>query len=128
MPSGDFGIVGVGTLTREFECTEAEFALLVADEYAGFGIGRELLRRLVETGRVESIPRIVGYILNENGPMLAVCRRLGFSIKTQAHDPMVIALDRSALGSRCSAAMVTLSRSTFSPPACPAHDPSWRCP
>ena len=101
MPSGDFGIVGVGTLTREFECTEAEFALLVADEYAGFGIGRELLRRLVATGRVESIPRIVGYILNENGSMLAVCRRLGFSIKRQVNDAMVIASNRPTLGSKC---------------------------
>ena len=107
MSSGDSGIVGVGTLTREFERAEAEFALLVADEYAGFGIGRELLRRLVEIGRVESIPRIVGYILNENGPMLAVCRRLGFSIKTQAHDPMVIA-SIDPLSAAGSAAMVTL--------------------
>jgi acetyltransferase len=91
MPSGDCGIVGVGTLAREYERAEAEFALLVADEYAGFGIGRELLCRLVEIGRVESISRIVGYILNENGPMLAVCRRLGFSIKRQVNDAMVIA-------------------------------------
>jgi len=91
MPSGDIGIVGVGTLTREYERAEAEFALLVADEFGGLGIGSELLRRLVEIGRVESIPRIVGYILDENGPMLAACRRLGFSIKQQANDPTVIA-------------------------------------
>ena len=91
MPSGDLSIVGVGTLAREYERAEAEFALLVADEYAGFGIGREWLCRLVEIGRVENIPRIVGYILNENGSMLAVCRRLGFSIKRQVNDAMVIA-------------------------------------
>jgi acetyltransferase len=91
MPSGDPGIVALGTLMREHERAEAEFALLVADAYAGFGIGGELLRRLVEIGRIEGIPRIVGYILEENEAMLAACRRLCFSIKPQVHDPMVIA-------------------------------------
>jgi acetyltransferase len=91
MPSGDLGIVGVGSLTRELQHAEAEFAILVADAYAGLGIGSELLRRLVEIGRIEGIPRIVGYILAENELMLAACRRLGFSIAPQADDPMVIA-------------------------------------
>jgi acetyltransferase len=91
LPSGDLGIVGLGTLSREHERAEAEFALLVADAYAGLGIGGELLRRLVEIGRLESIPRIVGYILQENGPMLAACRRLGFALELQAHDRMVLA-------------------------------------
>jgi acetyltransferase len=91
MPSGVLGIVGVGTLTREHERAEAEFALLVADDYAGLGIGRELLRRLVEIARIESIPRVVGYILSENDPMLTACWNLGFSIAEQADDPMLIA-------------------------------------
>jgi acetyltransferase len=99
MPSGELGIVGLGTLMREHERAEAEFAILVADAYAGLGIGGELLRRLVDIGRLEGIPKIVGYILHENHPMLAACRRLGFAIEPQLHDPMLRAtIDPSLQG------------------------------
>jgi hypothetical protein len=50
-----------------------------------------LLRRLVEIARIESIPRVVGYILSENDPMLTACWNLGFSVAEQAGDPMLIA-------------------------------------
>lgn len=93
MPSGELGIIGVGTLTREHERAEAEFALLVADAYAGHGIGTELARRLVEIGRVEGIPQIVGYMLSENAPMRAMCRRLGFSIAHQTHTMLLVTVN-----------------------------------
>ncbi|MGP6191847.1 MAG: bifunctional acetate--CoA ligase family protein/GNAT family N-acetyltransferase [Vulcanimicrobiaceae bacterium] len=77
-PSGEPDLVGVGQLVIEHERNEAEFALLISDSFQGKGLGSELLRRLVEIGRKERIDRIVGHILADNQPMLAVCRRLGF--------------------------------------------------
>ena len=82
-------IVGVGRLVMERNRNEAEFALLISDEFQRQGLGTELLRRLVEIGRKEHVDRIVGYILNTNTAMLHACRHLGFHQRNEFGDPMV---------------------------------------
>jgi acetyltransferase len=82
-------IVGVGQLVMERNRNEAEFALLVSDEFQRRHLGTEILRRLVEIGRKEHVARIVGYILNTNTPMLSACRHLGFHTEHELGDPMV---------------------------------------
>jgi acetyltransferase len=76
--SGESQIVGVGRLSKSHTANEAEFALLVADEFQGKGLGTELLRRLVRIGSDEKLDRIVGDILLANAQMLAVSKRVGF--------------------------------------------------
>lgn len=39
-----------------------------------------VLRRLLQIARDEQIARVVGYVLPENGPMLRLCRRVGFRL------------------------------------------------
>jgi acetyltransferase len=87
--AGDEEIVGLGRLVMERTRNEAEFALLVSDEFQRHGLGTELLRRLVEIGRKEHVARIVGYILNTNTAMLHACRHLGFHHESEFGDPMV---------------------------------------
>jgi acetyltransferase len=82
-------IVGVGQLVMERNCNEAEFAVLITDEFQRRGMGTELLRQLVAIGRREHVDRIVGYILTNNSPMLNACRDLGFHIERVQGDPMV---------------------------------------
>ena len=82
-------IVGVGQLVMERNCNEAEFAMLITDDFQRRGMGTELLRQLVAIGRREHVDRIVGYILTNNTPMLSACRDLGFHIVREAGDPMV---------------------------------------
>jgi acetyltransferase len=67
---GEPEIVGVGRLLMERNRNEAEFAVLISDEFQGRGMGTELLRQLVEIGRREHVARIVGYILSTNSAML----------------------------------------------------------
>jgi acetyltransferase len=55
----------------------AEFAITVVDEFQGQGIGTELLNRLIESARSNSIETLRGYILPSNEAMLALCRRVG---------------------------------------------------
>jgi acetyltransferase len=81
-------IVGVGRLIKSRDEGAAEFALAVSDGYQRRGIGTELLRRLVDIGRVEGVRRIIGYILSENGAMLKICKRLGFKTRCAAGDTM----------------------------------------
>jgi acetyltransferase len=77
---GDDRIIGVGRLTQQPGRNEAEFAMLVIDEYQGEGIGTELLRRLVEVGTTEGLDRITADILQQNHAMQRVCEKLGFEV------------------------------------------------
>jgi acetyltransferase len=56
----------------------------VSDEYHGQGLGAELLRRLIEIGRIEKLSRISGQVLAENHAMQHLCTKVGFKV---VHDP-----------------------------------------
>ena len=56
--SGEREMVAVGRLIKAHGVNEAEFALLVADDWQRRGIGSELLRRLVSVARDEGLNRI----------------------------------------------------------------------
>jgi acetyltransferase len=75
--NGDRGI-GLARYVRLAD-TEgaAEFAVTVVDEFQGQGIGSELLRKLMESARSNSIETLIGYILSSNKGMLALSRRFG---------------------------------------------------
>jgi len=71
-------IIAVGRLSKSHGRNEAEFAILVSDQYQLHGLGTELLTRLIEIGRHEKLSRIVGSILRDNRGMQRVCEKLGF--------------------------------------------------
>jgi acetyltransferase len=73
-------VVGVGRLTKELGTNEAEFAMVVVDEFQREGIGTELLRRLVQVGKDEGLDRITADILVQNRAMQHVSEKLGFEI------------------------------------------------
>jgi acetyltransferase len=73
-------ILGVGRLSKQPEVNEGEFAVLVSDEYHGQGLGTELLRRLIEIGRIEKLSRISGQVLAENHAMQHLCTKVGFKV------------------------------------------------
>jgi acetyltransferase len=83
---GEDEIIGVGRLTRQPGRNEAEFAMLVIDEFQEEGIGTELLRRLVEVGEDEGLDRITADILQQNRAMQRVCEKLDFDI-VHSDDP-----------------------------------------
>jgi acetyltransferase len=89
---GGPAIVGVGRLSKSRIANEAEFAVLVTDEYQRRGIGTELLRRLVEIGRDEKLRRITGEILQDNYGMVRSSRKVGFQIRPQPGEGTVEAI------------------------------------
>ena len=74
-------ITAVGRLSKLRDGTSAEFATLVSDRWQGRGIGTELLTRLIDVARREGLERIVAEILDTNGSMIRLSRKLGFTIK-----------------------------------------------
>ncbi|MEZ4512436.1 MAG: bifunctional acetate--CoA ligase family protein/GNAT family N-acetyltransferase [Chloroflexota bacterium] len=81
--TGAVEIVGAGRLARGAVLEEAEFALLVRDDFHGHGLGTEMLARLLEFGRQEGIKRVIAYMLQTNTGMINVSKRLGFTFKTE---------------------------------------------
>jgi acetyltransferase len=84
--NGDDEIIGVGRLTRQPGRNEAEFAMIVIDEFQEEGIGTELLRRLVQVGEDEGLDRITADILEQNRAMQRVCEKLDFDL-VHSSDP-----------------------------------------
>lgn len=76
---GSREILAVGRLTREPESAEGEVAVLVTDRYQHQGLGKELLRRLIEIARLENYARVIAHILPENLGMRALARAYGFA-------------------------------------------------
>lgn len=70
-------LIGVGVYDRT-GADEAEFALLVADDWQGAGVGTLLLEHLVAEARANGIRRFSGDVLATNTPMIEVVRDLGF--------------------------------------------------
>jgi acetyltransferase len=77
-------ILGVGRLSKQRVRNEAEFSVLVSDEWQRQGLGCELLRRLIEIGRHEKLAVISGVVLGENHAMQHICRKVGFKV---VHEP-----------------------------------------
>jgi acetyltransferase len=76
-------IVAAGRLSRMPNPEEAEFAILVRDDFQGQGLGTQMLQRLLQFGRDEGLTRVVAYMLNENKGMMYICKKLGFKIERE---------------------------------------------
>jgi acetyltransferase len=90
-------MLGVSRYYLDRETGEAEFALVVGDTHQGKGLGRHLLQRLIEIARQRGVRRLVGLVLRENGPMLALTSSLGFGPPATVDDGVVrVGLDLTA--------------------------------
>jgi GNAT superfamily N-acetyltransferase len=68
----------------------AEFALTVADDWQGLGLGRQLLVRLARHAQSQGLQQLHGSVLWDNRPMTGLVERLGGSLHTQHDDPGVL--------------------------------------
>jgi len=84
-------VLGVGRLSKQHDRGEAEFAVLISDEWQRQGLGCELLRRVIEIGRHEKLTSISGVILGENHAMQHVCRKVGFKVVHNGEDNSFLA-------------------------------------
>jgi acetyltransferase len=82
-------IVAIGRLSRLRGRDEAEMAVLVDDRFQHQGLGSELYRRLIEIARDEKLTKVTSTILTENLEMQAICRKLGFQMKSDLEEGTV---------------------------------------
>jgi acetyltransferase len=73
-------IIGVGRLIKVHGVNDAEFAIVLSDQWQGHGLGTHLLKLLLEIGRQEGVEHIIGQILPDNYAMQGICKKLGFAM------------------------------------------------
>ncbi len=90
-PNGEFvvteRIVGVSRYVTNVDATSCEFALVVADDFGGKGLGSRLMLSIMEVAREKGLTEIEGLVLVNNPGMLRLMRSLGYNIKPYSDDP-----------------------------------------
>ena len=80
--TGEREILGVSRLSSPGGTrSEAEFSVLISDDYQRQGLGTILMEHLLEVGREEGLRRITADILVGNRPMQRLSKKLGFDTK-----------------------------------------------
>jgi acetyltransferase len=87
--TGERRIMAAGRLSKLHGKDEAMFTMLVNDLYQGRGVGRELLRQLLDVARAEKLKRVVARISPDNTGMQRLCESLGFRLHRDPDSPMV---------------------------------------
>jgi len=80
-------IVGVSRYITNPDQSTCEFALVVADDFAGKGLGSRLMESIMDVAREKGLSEIDGLVLASNSGMLKLMRSLGFAVKRYAEDP-----------------------------------------
>jgi acetyltransferase len=89
LEDGAPAILGAGRLSKIHGLAEARFSLLISDQWQGLGLGKELLRRIIEVARLEKIRRLEVVVVPDNTAMLKVCESFGFTLSPAGNGEMV---------------------------------------
>ncbi len=73
-------IIGLSQYAVNLNSEDAEFALVIADEWHGRGIGTLLMNKLIEIAKCKNIKKLIGMVFAENDEMLSLVKNLGFEI------------------------------------------------
>jgi acetyltransferase len=76
--------IGVARYVKEPSSDDAEFAIVLSDDWQGRGLGTRLLGSLLDAARSHGVRRLVGTTFSVNSGMLALGGKLGFKL---ARDP-----------------------------------------
>lgn len=98
IPAADgIDIVGAAQYVRAYEnnAKTCEFAITVAEDWRGSGLGAELLASLLRQAPGDGYAMMEGSVIAENAPMLALARKLGFQIDRVPEDATVVRVWRA---------------------------------
>ncbi len=74
-------VVGEATLYND-----GEFSLVVRKEFRKRGVGTLLVKRIIDEARALGMGHVKFYTLAENYPMIALAKKLGFSIASDGEE------------------------------------------
>jgi acetyltransferase len=83
----DGTVLGIVRYFGDPDRLSAEFAIAVRSDWHGRGVGYVLMNRLIAIARQYGLGELVGEVLRDNRPMLAMCRELGFAVSPDPAEP-----------------------------------------
>lgn len=90
IPAADgIDIVGSAMFFLMADATSCEFAISVAGDFGGAGLGSTLMKALIATARGRGLKEMDGFVLSANQPMLRLAARMGFSLSRDPDDASV---------------------------------------
>ena len=78
--------LGVSRFTINPDGESCEFALVIADNMGGKGLGSKLMTALLDAARSKGLRTMEGEVLKNNSSMLHLMSRLGFTCRASAED------------------------------------------
>ena len=81
--------IGVARYATNVDKKSCEFALAVADNWQGRGVGQQLMKDLMGLARSRNLETIEGEVLANNKRMLWLMGTLGFEASTDPSDPSI---------------------------------------
>lgn len=101
---GQETLVGMGQYAADPYPQRCDFAVLVADDWQGCGIGRRLLQNLECLARAAGFERIEGEVLTHNSSMLGLAQALGYEARRNPESALFLRVSRPLFlaGRRCS--------------------------
>jgi len=92
--NGERAVFGVARLSKlRGEEESARLSMLVSDRFQGQGLGKELIKRIIDVASHEQIKHIIAATAPENETFINMCRKVGFStINTNPQTGMVEAV------------------------------------
>jgi acetyltransferase len=85
--AGTGDIYGVVRLIADADGRHAEFAIIVGRPLKGLGLGKLMMRRILDYARQRGIREVCGDVLRDNRAMLRLCGSLGFEQRRDPDDP-----------------------------------------
>jgi len=73
-------LAGIARYSADPDHRTAEYGVLVRSDLKGRGLGRSLMRRLIDYARRSGLEELFGMVLPDNARMLSICRDLGFVV------------------------------------------------
>ena len=87
VPAADgIDIVGTAIFVLGSDPSTCEFAITIAADYGGAGLGRALMTALIAAAKRRGLAEMEGFVLAANKPMLRLAARVGFSVSIDPDD------------------------------------------
>ena len=86
-------IIGVVRLIIDPDGKSGEYAVLVGDQWQGFGLGLKFMGSLIEIAKDKHLEKIYGYVMANNYKMLKLCNGLEFKAEKIDDETLMVSLD-----------------------------------
>jgi len=87
---GERKLIGVGRLVADANKETAEYAVLVADQWHGRGLGKLLTKYSIDVAKGWGVSRVVAETAKNNHRMLSIFRGCNFTVNDQQEEDVVL--------------------------------------